>query len=517
MAFKLADFKKTTRGSGETRVIYPHQIRDDRHTAAISYALAYFERMVGRRRGEFEVDALLEFFGDPRLARGLVACLAGTYTWRSPDFAEALGAPAAEALHRAGVERPADLRARLYELVNTHHGGFVVPAERTAVLRELGNSLAAKDKHPARQSVVLTPEQIDLALGLDAEDQQLLVKLGPTPAPDEVVARYNYHSIETALCYAEKVHLRLVGPVWPMLRSAHNLARRYRLSYSVGDLPSSLFDDRLDLTFHGRKDALGGWGRAGRRMARALLRLLAAHPGCAREGEALTHAGGRKSTLRLDTRALRTIGATDVETTPDLAWDNIMIDDFQRDWGKALLRGRTAGWRLRRDPEPLVGSAALVVPEFVLRRGRQGLALCLAPSRATGESLAAGLAGIDSPAVVLAHTSALPALRGSQATVVTYSESPSDAVPRLVATLERSFPRSSLAPAPTPWQTLEQRVSAEGFVDETSVASILGCAPEEAARLVRRWGGSNLHVLSGLGICDGETLADIRQLLERAA
>src|SRR5215510_8781812 len=107
MAFKTADFKKTTRASDGERVLYPYQIKDDRFTASIGYAIAYYERMVGRRRAEFEAETLLEFFGDPRLARGLVACLAHTYAWREQTFAEALGEDTAHALWRVGLARPA--------------------------------------------------------------------------------------------------------------------------------------------------------------------------------------------------------------------------------------------------------------------------------------------------------------------------------------------------------------------------------------------------------------------------
>ena len=76
MSFKITDFKKTTRTADGERLLYPYQIRDDRYTASIGYATAYYERMIGRRRAEFEAETLLEFFGDARLARGLVACLA---------------------------------------------------------------------------------------------------------------------------------------------------------------------------------------------------------------------------------------------------------------------------------------------------------------------------------------------------------------------------------------------------------------------------------------------------------
>src|SRR5262245_37546890 len=137
MAFKTADFKKTTRASDGERVLYPYQIKDDRYTASIGYAIAYYERMVGRRRSEFEAETLLEFFGDPRLARGLVACLARTYAWREQTFAEVLGEETSQALWRAGITRPADLRAKLYGLANGRYGGVILPQERTEALEFL--------------------------------------------------------------------------------------------------------------------------------------------------------------------------------------------------------------------------------------------------------------------------------------------------------------------------------------------------------------------------------------------
>ena len=201
MAFKTADFKKTTRSAGDERLLYPYTIRDDRYTASIGYAIAYYERMVGRRRAEFEAETLLEFFGDARLARGLVACLARTYSWREQSFAEALGDEVAQVLRCAGVCAPADMRARLYGLANGRYGGVILPDERAEALEFLCAKLQQEADAADRPAPRLTPKQLERALTLDAEDQQLLVKQGATPTPEAVVALYNYHSIETAICH----------------------------------------------------------------------------------------------------------------------------------------------------------------------------------------------------------------------------------------------------------------------------------------------------------------------------
>src|SRR4028118_1206171 len=124
MSFSLSDFKKTSRKVGDKRTLYPHQMRDDRYLAAISYAIDYYERMVGRPRRELEAASLLEFFGDPKLARGIIACLGRNYIWHTRTVEECLDASACSALERLGLRTPADLRAHLYGYANSYHHGY---------------------------------------------------------------------------------------------------------------------------------------------------------------------------------------------------------------------------------------------------------------------------------------------------------------------------------------------------------------------------------------------------------
>ena len=118
------------RKSGDERVLYPYQIRDDRFTASLSFAIDYYERMIGVERRDFEADTLLEFFGDPRLARGLVACLARSYAWHTRTLASELGPETAAHLRRRGVASPSDVRRRLYGLANGRYNGFILPEQR---------------------------------------------------------------------------------------------------------------------------------------------------------------------------------------------------------------------------------------------------------------------------------------------------------------------------------------------------------------------------------------------------
>lgn len=471
MAFRLSDFKKTTRTVAGKRQLYPHQIRDDRHTASIGYAIAYYERMIGRRQGEFEAEALLEFFGDPRLARGLVACLARSYTWRSPSFDQAIGHDAAHLLRRAGLASSADCRARLYGLANGSYGGVILPEERAEALEQLclilGEQPAYGHNHPptcpesvpaqSRQRIwerveetpvgSLSPEQFERVLTLDADEQRLLHKIGPTPTAQEIVAHYNYHSLETALCHAESLRVELGGPVWEILRSAHNLARRYRLRYEVGGTPRTLFDERIELTLYGGRDALGRWTRIGRRLARATLRLIAAHPGSLLAGEARVHLGTQALRLRLDERTFKVLGAAVYAEEPDReAWEADPAEAFQQAWTRAVASGRTRGWRIRRDPDPLIGNGALIVPDFALQRGPHRVALCLAANQVTLKALLDQFArlGPAARAMLLAPEPALGALKKKDA-VLGYREHPGEAIPQLLLALDRVYPTRQAA------------------------------------------------------------------------
>ncbi len=508
MAFKRSDFKKTTRKSNGTRQIYPYQIRDSRYTAAIGYAIAYYERMIGCRRAEFESDTLLEFFGDPRLARGLVACLGRTYVWRTRTFSEVFGNETAQALRKAGIATAIDMRTRLYGLANGRYGGCILPHERVEALEYLCERLAG-------ESCRITSAQIEQALTLDAEDERVLVKYGATPTPEQIIALYNYHSIETALCHAEWVRLHLHGPIWSIIRSAHNLARRYRLRYQVGELPRTLFDQELDLTFPGGRDGLGSWTRTGRRVVRALLRLLATHPDSLTEGEALVHIGGQPARLRLDERALHVLGVVAREQPPESeAWDDDIAELFRRAWARAFMAGRTAGWRLRRDPEPLIAAGTMVVPDFVLLRGNERLAISIASGQAAADALMRDFArlGRIAPVAAVMPAGIAEQLRSCPAPLATYTEQPSEAVSALVAILDRTNPRTQTAPH-APRQSLERMIAEDGFVAEKTVAEVLGCKTSEVAQAVRRWEG--IHVLPGLGICAPDALDDIRQMLEQ--
>lgn len=501
MAFSLTDFKKTSRTIEGRHVLYPHQLRDDRFVAAISYAIDYYERMVGRPRHELQSETLLEFFGDPKLARGIVACLGRSYAWHTPSFDELLDRPSWIALREQGLTSSVALRAHLYRYANKQQGGFLTTAERPDVVATLCAELP------------IDAPTFEHLLTLDAPGNAILTKLHMTPDARDIISLYNYHSIETALRYAERLHLTLKGDVWPAIRTIHNLARRYGLQYEVDHGALGMLTREAQVTLTGIRDALGGFRGSGRRIVRVLLRLLAAHPKILSAGEARVHMRGRTSQVILDTRALRTLGAqAPMAGGTDDAWEADEADVLRVAWSRAFMRGETGGWRLRRDPEPLVTDDGVVVPDYGLYRGAQRASLVVARTPSAVDALVKPLKALGGRSLVVVATrpELQRKLAGVHAMIVPSEDAP---VPRLLATALPS-PVALAERHTTKWQHLERILATEGFVDEGRIGEVLEVDTEQVEQTIRGWRSGEITYLPGIGLCTPETVGEIRSLLQ---
>jgi predicted nuclease of restriction endonuclease-like RecB superfamily len=503
VAFSLTDFKKTSRTVDGRHVLYPHQLRDDRFLAAISYAIDYYERMVGRPRHELQSETLLEFFGDPKLARGIIACLGRSYVWHTPAFEELLDPHALDSLRRRELTTSIALRAHLYRYANQHYGGFLATDEREQALETMCSDLAV-DRSTFERLLVL-----------DAPGNAILTKLHMTPDARDIVSLYNYHSYETALRYADRLRLTLTGDMWPAIRTLHNLARRYGLQYEVDHGTQGMLTREVHVTLTGVKDALGTFRGSGRRIVRVLLRLLAAHPKILSAADARVHLRGRTSQVLLDARALRTLGAQAPATGGlDDAWEAEEADTLRIAWSRAFMRGETAGWRLRRDPEPLVTEHGVIVPDYGLHRGAQRASLVVARTASAVDALVKPLKALGGRSLVVVATrpELVRKLAGLHAMIVPSEDAP---VPRLLATALPS-PVALAERHTTKWQHLERILAAEGFVDEGRIGEVLEIDVDRVEQAVRGWRAGETTYLPGIGLCTPETLGEIRALLQPA-
>lgn len=243
-------------GTPSLRLLYPRLLRDVTALPKLGIAIGYFESMVGKERRELDTEILVQFFGDPKLARCIVSSMARWYRFRTPLLAEVVTPRALTRLRRAGLDDPRFLRLDLYDRANLNEGGFLSFTGRA-------------EMHVAvEQSFGLRAGELDRLLILDMPEHAVLTRTGEAPSPAEVVEAYNFDVLDTLLRRAEQVDVAMES------LSDEGMGEVSALCESLGVHGEVLRRGRATLIrLRGRQDSLGTWSRHGRRVAAAVTAL----------------------------------------------------------------------------------------------------------------------------------------------------------------------------------------------------------------------------------------------------
>src|SRR5215831_17826949 len=484
MALRLQDLCKTTRraaGNGLPR-LFPRVLGDDRLEARLGIAIRFFETHLGRSRGELDAEALMTLFGDPRLARGLLRCLARSYRYRDRPLAEVVGTERAVALTARGQGTPRDLRALAYRRAN-EAGGFVSPAQRSDFLRYLVDDLE--------------PTELEQVLWLDAPDQAVLVRHGPVPTAADMRACYNVQVLETLLSTAPESRFALRGNQ----ADVEAVAARHGVQASI---------EGATVTLYGCPDALGVWTRHGARVARTALILLTS--GALGPGVATVQLAELQYEVRLDATLLGKALPLHSWAAPASTWG--VVDAVVRAIQTLRQRGRLAGWRLRWWPEPLVAAPGLLWPELMLRRGVTSLGLLpLSAAQLTAEAAVLGALSQRLSCLILAPEEGLGDIPATLQ-VIPYGDGHLAA--RLAECLESYDTDDAHDALPECLVALIDAVRAAGSLAESELARRLDCGEEDVGvRLATVMHAvSDVVYIDGFGLCTAAWLAHIRILID---
>ncbi len=503
-SFNRQTLKKTVRRSaGDGRVyIYPTRLatapaaRRREVAAQLGIAIRYFETMVGQRRSAFDPEALIALFGDPKLARGLVAAFARYYRYRPLKPGEVVPSAVADGLYEKRLATPAALRANLFRAINTTpQHGYTLEADRADVLSHFGADLG------------LDPEQVADLLWLDSAENWLLTRLAQPQAAD-LIAVYDFLAIETVLRYASRLDLEFRSPV------PAAVGRDLRLFLGYYDLRCDLGEARPDqpwrVTVHGRADARGSWARHGIRLVRLLVRLLAAHPGCLLGGEAQIELTA-SAVLRLDDPLLAALSGGSSLSQEDLP--PVLTPAACADLRAA---GLPRGWALRLDPEPLVYPGGVVAPLVMATRRDRRIYLLAVNSVAHLDRLERGLTALRGRAewLLLVTPEVAASGRTLPAPHLVYTPGePLDlkaVVALLVAHWEQPVPVVVPTDAPSAVGLLLGRVRREGLVPVAAVREALGDEPAQGPLP----GGRGVEYIPEVGLCSAGFLARVRELID---
>ncbi|HEU5347862.1 MAG TPA: DUF790 family protein [Ktedonobacterales bacterium] len=427
MRLALADIKKSVSRRGGVTRLTPYLLRPGELAREIEALIALYEAWVGRERSGFPTDRAAELIGDYRLARCLTNCLAEDYEWRSPTWPGPASDDEAAALGQREIRSPGQLRLALYDWVNDHAGGYLSAANRETTLDACAADLG------------LRRSMLDTLLVLDGDAQAVLHRLSETPpTADTLARRYNQRAFESLLANAASVEWIVppdIGqaagePLGTVVKRLCFLARtmgvHYDLSFAddetisaampatlarvaeasgayVADRSASRAEDTLDsagrpvrVLLYGPQEISAAPAAYGERLARLCRALLGYRRGPERTGKRATLAGsglrgvaqiylhGRPLPFALDDRLLKLLGVGVEDEpnagnpSPEVSYDSALEAQFASEFA-ALERADAAhGWRLEREPEPLLVADTILVPDFALTRGMRRVYLEIA-------------------------------------------------------------------------------------------------------------------------------------------
>lgn len=416
MRLSLDDLKKAITRRGGQPYLTPYLLRPGELAAPIDSLIGLYDAWLGRPRASFPDDRPAELIGDYRVARSLVACLSEWYEWRSPAWPSVADAAEARALAERGISGPSELRLALYDHVNAVSGGYVSAASRESTLDAFATECG------------LRRPTLDALLNLDADDRAELVRIADTtPTAWELAARYNQRAVEALLFSSASVEWHIPadatdgsgGGLGTVVKRICFLARTMGVQYDVAfDQPTATDDvpgydlqlrrvaERshpyaltsldslrrpLSVMLYGPQEVMGAPNQYGERLARLCRALLgyrrqragtAALSGKGLRGSARVYLHGRPVTFLLDEQLLSLMDATAAASSQrqpsplpgllepgDAAFDS-SLERMLHDEFTALERaGEAHGWRLEREPEPLLVGETILVPDFAVTRG----------------------------------------------------------------------------------------------------------------------------------------------------
>lgn len=403
MRFSLQDVRKSiSRRSGELSASL-HFLKTGESQNEIEHLIAYHERLLGQPQRQFSQDDARSCIGDYRLAHCLIATLSNWYSWRQRAWSEVLQ-EISGGLELVALASPVQLRLVLYDYVNEHHQGFLDEQTRAEALQALASSYQ------------VSAADLEYLLILDSEDEALLTReVAQPPEAREVALLYNQWVFEAALFNASSVHFVLdcnvfastlmdnslavptVGTgVGAAIKRLCFLARRlgvyYDLAYEATLTQQYTTPALLHLTLYGPQDVTGAPQQYGLRLARLCRMLLGySNPKFERakkgqkasissaliEAEATVHFLQRSYNFAMDARLLHLLPISQETQATEQSnghassplFDSSIEQSFSEAYEAMASQQGVDGWRLEREPEPLLLDSGIFIPDFAFTRG----------------------------------------------------------------------------------------------------------------------------------------------------
>jgi predicted nuclease of restriction endonuclease-like RecB superfamily len=583
MRIGLADVKKRiSRGNGDPSII-PYLLRRDERAPEIDALVALYEAFLGRERMDFPSDRPAELLGDYRLARCLTICLEEWYAWRPVAWPGRASAVETEALAARGIDSPSRLRLALYDAVSARGAGYLGAGEREAALDACAADLAIArstlddllalddEKHAVLGRIALeAPASAALATRYNQQVFEALLansshvewRIAAPPAAGSAIA---LGTMVKRICYLARrmgvqydvdfaadgaISTAAAGEADTALARVAERPALYVVKDGAGEPNARPHGDLarapLRMTLYGPQEVTGAPQQYGERLARLCRALLgyrradsqagrAALDGAELSGAAWVYLHGRPITCPLDARMLRLLAPAGRAKSAarggpplEAEFDSTLEEQLSNEFTALERAGEAHGWRIEREPEPIVVGDVILVPDFSLTRGARRAYLEIAgywrPEYRERKlrKLRAVLHAVD--IVVAAPEAARAEFAPLAGDLPLLWYRTAVGATALLATIDHAYDDFADRLAQLDFERIRREVQDRGCVAPTEALAMLHCYSRgEQARILKLWprragaGSDDAPVwVDGVGLCAPGWLANMLDQVRRA-
>ena len=230
---------------------------------------------------------------------------------------------------------PVDLRRKTFQATKKF-GLPTTPEQRSKIIEKIASEMK------------ITPEMVEEFFYADLDSESILEKFDP-PSAQELLEKYNLSLTQTLLFDSTELNFTATGN-WQ------------RIFYAVKKL-GLIYDAYKDGGFWVKIDGPASLFKLTRRYGTAMAKLLpfiVANPEWTVEAKILWKYKNEICDFKIESCKHHAVLRSHL---PPISYDSIVEEDFA-----ARFEALDSGWRLRREPEPVLAGKHVIIPDFSLER-----------------------------------------------------------------------------------------------------------------------------------------------------
>ncbi len=316
----------------------------------IELIIEWFEEARGKKKSEINPEKfIIEIFnGEEKLAKSLLRGISWFYNYREKKLSEVLEKEEIRALAENGIKTVEDLRFYVFNIIKEKYGGFLPKKKRENILKQLGKELGV-ESYP-----------LDTLVWLDNEDEKVLFREDENKLTAlDIISSTNFEILETLLNNSSFCRLEFLGE-----RSVGTLAKiAIRTAKMVGVQADLSISDQNSLIcgLSGPFSLFGKPTKFGRNVSYVATKLvdIASKNDIECRIETVFHIRRREFIVVIPKIPLL---LTPKNFKLEPIFDSIVERRFE-----ASFNG-LRGWRVVREPTPVILEDLVFVPDFKITR-----------------------------------------------------------------------------------------------------------------------------------------------------